>query len=118
MIDICKELEDNPDVDYRTIAKAYLKTIESYLITNSILQEGYQRLQTFAIAIKESGSSRPPEISKSQLDLMRLDIEHSKNLPALRASMERIHQVLISSEAIRDETLTMVGVVRNGMLTV
>lgn len=118
VIELCKELENNPGVDHREISKAYLKTIESYLITNSILRTGYDNLQKFAIAIKESGASRPPEISKSQLDLMRLDIEHSKNLPALRDAMEKIHDKLISSEVIRDETLRMIGVVKDGRLNV
>lgn len=112
------ELKNSTPDTYEKISKKYLMVIESYLIANSILKIQYKNLQDFAQGMKNKSLVRNQDITKAQLELLLLDIDHLKNLPSLRTAIESINEVLIASGALRDETLTMVGVLKDGEIRV
>lgn len=113
-----EELNNSTPDTYPEISERYLKIVESYLVINTMLKIQYKSLQNFAQGIRDQKSVKTPEISKARLELMLLDIEYTNEVPALRTMIENINSVLVSSGAIRDETLTMVGVVRDGEILV
>jgi hypothetical protein len=118
VMDIRKELDEATPDTYSAISKKYLTVIESYLITNSILKLQYKSLQEFAQTIQNQAPIKHPDITKAKLELMVLDMDYMRSLPSLRNAVENINEILINSGAIRDETLTMVGVVRDGEIRV
>lgn len=113
-----EELYSSTPDTYSEISERYVKLLESYLITNTMLKIQYKSLQDFAQHIKDQKVVKTPEISKARLDLMLLDIEYTKEVPNLRTMIENINEVLISSGAICDDTLTMVGVIKGGEIRV
>ncbi len=118
VLDIGKELNEATPDTYSAISKKYLAVIESYLITNSILKLQYKSLQEFAHTIQDQAPIKHPDITKAKLELMVLDMDYMRTLPLLRTAVENINEILINSGAIRDETLTMVGVVKDGEIRV
>ena len=106
-----------PDA-YPEISRKYLTVIEEYVITNSILKLQYRNLQEFAHNVKDSEVTRHRVISKAQLELMHLDIDYVKMLPALRKMISEVNEILLSAGVVQGETLTMVGVVKDGELRV
>lgn len=118
ILSIVEDLEKATPDTYPVISKKYLEVIESYLITNSMLKIQYKNLQEFAHNIHDRVGIKHPEVTKAQLELMILDMDYVKTLPALREAVGSINEILITAGALRDETLTMVGVVRNGEIRV
>lgn len=118
VLDIGKELNKATPDTYPEISKKYLAVIESYLITNSILKLQYKSLQEYAHTVQNKAHIKHPDITKAKLELMVLDMDYMRTLPSLRDAVENINEILINSGAIRDETLTMVGVVKDGEIRV
>lgn len=112
-----EELRDSTPDTYPEISKKYLAVMESYLITKSMLDIQYSNLQVFAKNIEDK-SSRHGDITKAQLELMILDMEYLKTLPSLREAVRKINEILTDSGILRGETLTMVGVVKDGEIRV
>lgn len=115
---IGEELGRATPEEYPEISKRYLEIMESYLIVNSILKLQYKNLQEFAREIADQATVKNHEIIKERLELMRLDIEYMNVLPVLRKIVVGINEVLTSSGTLMDETLTMVGVVKDGEIRV
>lgn len=118
VMDIGKELNEATPDTYSEISKKYLAVIESYLIANSILTLQYKSLQEFAHAVHDKPGIKHPDITKAKLELMVLDMDYMRILPSLRNAVENINETLVNSGYLRDETLTMVGVVKDGEVRV
>lgn len=118
VMEIGEELNRATPDTYSTISKKYLAVIESYLITNSILRLQYKSLQEFAHDVRDKSHAKHPDITKAQLELMVLDMDYMRTLPSLRDAVENINEILVNSGALRDEMLTMVGVVKDGEIRV
>lgn len=112
--ELCNATSDT----HQAISKKYLAVIESYLITKSMLDIQYQNLQSFAGNIGDKTAAHHREITQAQLELMILDMEYMQALPSFRDAVRKINEILTDSGIVRDEMLTMVGVVKDGEIRV
>lgn len=118
VLSIGEELVRASPEKYQEISKRYLMAIESYVISNDILKLQYQSLQVFAKSVQDSEVIKHKDITSAKLKLMMLDLEYLNSLPSLREAVANINEMLINAGALRDETLTMVGVLKDGEIRV